>query len=189
MNNKYVKFLLLALTTRALDKFLKQDNKKNKNSLNLPSFIGVIEVKHSIKGRVRLHIPILKQDKNARIFLLDQLKRVEALKYIEINKITGNIIIKYDQDKINPQLLIGIIAKLLKLDNEILKKKESVVTKELSNMKEVVNLAIYNKTKGMLDGKAIYIILVLILGIKGIRNMPRVLPNGYTMLRWGYNAI
>ena len=56
-------------------------------------------------------------------------------------------------------------------------------------MKEAVNLAIYNKTRGIADIKAIYILIVLFFGIRGIRQMPKMLPNGYTMVRWAYAGL
>ena len=37
-------------------------NKNNKSSVNVPDFVGVVEVKHSIKGRIRYRIPKLKGD-------------------------------------------------------------------------------------------------------------------------------
>ena len=56
-------------------------------------------------------------------------------------------------------------------------------------MKEVLNLAVYNKTKGILDIKSIYLIAVMIFAIRGIRTAPRMLPNGYTMARWANKEI
>lgn len=86
-------------------------------------------------------------------------------------------------------MLTAAIVKLLSLEEEINKKKDALVTRELSNMKEVLNLAVYNKTKGILDIKSIYLIAVMIFAIRGIRTAPRMLPNGYTMARWAYKEI
>lgn len=189
MNNRYVRFLLFTLAGKLISEIMVKEKKKSKNSLNLPSFMGVIEVKHSIEGRIRLYIPLLKKDKSSSEILLNQLGRVESIKHIEINNITGSLTIIYDKDKIEPSLLIGVIAKLLQLEGELLRKKESLVTRELGNMKEAVNLAIYNKTKGLLDMKAIYIIAVLFFALRGIKLMPKALPNGYTMLKWAYSDL
>lgn len=189
MNNRYVRFLLFTLAGKLVSELVGKEKKHNKNSLNLPSFIGVIEVKHSIRGRVRLYVPVLKNDEASRRIILEQLSRVETIKHIEINNITGSLTIKYDPEKIDPALLIGVVAKLLQLEGELVKKKESLITREIGNMKEAVNLAIYNKTRGIVDIKAIYILIVLFFGIRGIRQMPKMLPNGYTMVRWAYAGL
>jgi hypothetical protein len=189
MNNRYVRFLLFTLAGKLVSELVGKEKKHNKNSLNLASFIGVIEVKHSIRGRVRLYVPVLKNDEASRRIILEQLSRVETIKHIEINNITGSLTIKYDPEKIDPALLIGVVAKLLQLEGELVKKKESLITREMGNMKEAVNLAIYNKTRGIADIKAIYILIVLFFGIRGIRQMPKMLPNGYTMVRWAYAGL
>lgn len=190
MNNRYLRFILLSLAGKVISEaFGSKKGKRNKNSLNLPSFIGVIEVKHSVRGRIRLYVPILKKDEASRQLLLEQLGRVDSIKHIEISNITGSLTVKYDPEQIDPALLIGVVAKLLGLESELTKKRESLVSREMKNMKEAVNLSVYNKTRGLLDIKAIYIIIVILLGIRSVRKMPLMLPNGYAMMRWGYKDL
>lgn len=59
------------------------------------------------------------------------------------------------------------------------------MTRELKNMKEAVNMAVYEKTSGLLDIKSIITILLVVSGFVIVRRNPLSLPNGYTLLRWG----
>ena len=52
-------------------------------------------------------------------------------------------------------------------------------------MKEAVNMAVYEKTSGLLDIKSIITILLIVSGFVIVRRNPLSLPNGYTLLRWG----
>lgn len=164
-------------------------NKNNKSSVNVPDFVGVVEVKHSIKGRIRYRIPKLKGDNTLAEYITGQLSKVKFINNVEANAITGSLLINYDYGQIDPNMLTAAIVKLLNLEVEINKKKDALVTRELSNMKEVLNLAIYNKTKGILDIKSIYLIIIMVFAIRGIRTAPKMIPNGYTMARWAYKEI
>ncbi|WP_297436489.1 HMA2 domain-containing protein [uncultured Clostridium sp.] len=189
MSNRYIRFLLISLAGKVVSEMLVKEKKKSKNSLNLPSFKGVIEVKHSLRGRVRLYVPIVKNNEEAGQLLISQLGRVETISHIEVNSVTGSVVIKYDAEKIDPALLIGVVAKLLQIESELTKNKEALVSKELGNVKEALNMSIYNKTNGILDMKSVYIIMILFFGVRKIRQMPTMLPNGYSMIRWAYKDI
>ena len=165
---------------------------RKKNNVNVPDFNGVVEVKHSIKGRIRYRVPRLKGDNTLADYITSQLSKVKFISHVEASAVTGSLLIKMvngDYRGGDSNMLTAAIVKLLSLEEEINKKKDALVTRELSNMKEVLNLAVYNKTKGILDIKSIYLIAVMIFAIRGIRTAPRMLPNGYTMARWAFKEI
>ena len=182
------RIMRLALLTLA-GKVISDASGKKKNNVNVPDFIGVVEVKHSIKGRIRYRVPRLKGDNTLADYITSQLSKVKFISHVEASAVTGSLLINYDYNQIDPNMLTAAIVKLLSLEEELNKKKDALVTRELSNMKEVLNLAVYNKTKGILDIKSIYLIAVMIFAIRGIRTAPRMLPNGYTMARWAYKEI
>lgn len=185
---RVMRLILLTLAGKIISD-VSGKNKKNKNSVNVPGFVGVIEVKHSIKGRIRYKVPRLKGDNTLVDYIIGQLSKVKFISHVEASAVTGSLLINYDYGQIDPNMLTAAIVKLLNLESEIDKKKDSLVTRELSNIKEVLNLAVYNKTNGILDIRAIYLIAIMIFAVRGIRTAPKMLPNGYTMARWAYKEI
>lgn len=159
------------------------------NSLNIPEFIGTLEVRHSIPGRVRFYIPILKENNSAKYFLETKLGSVESIDKIKVNTVTGTVVIEYKKEGIDSTVLVGAILKMLNLEDEIMCEKKSLITREATNIKQALNMAIYNKTKGIADLQSIYILTAFVLGIWGIRKSPAVMPNGYNMMRWVYKEV
>ncbi|MGL5616424.1 MAG: HMA2 domain-containing protein [Sarcina sp.] len=185
MNNRVINFILLSLAGKIIgDLTSKKSVKINNNAKNLPSFKGVLEVKHSLTGRIRFFIPLLHNNEDVKSLLVGQLSRVPAIKTIEANIITGNLLLVFDEKEVEPTILIGVIIKLLGLEEKANKKPEAILTSEMKNMKEALNMAIYEKTNGILDGKSLMVILSLFGGFKMLKANPTALPNGYTLLRW-----
>ncbi len=189
MNNKIINFILLSLAGKIVSDLLNKNDFTKKNKANIPSFKGVLEVKHSIKGRIRFYIPILKENEEAKSILITQLSRVSAIKSIEVNLITGSLLICYEEKTVDTAVLIGVIAKLLGLEEAIAKKPEALVTREMKSMKEAINMAVYEKTNGLMDSKSLFILLTILGGFIIVKSNPIAFPNGYTLLRWGANAL
>lgn len=185
MNSKIVNFILLSLAGKIIGDLMSKNDFTKKNKSNLPSFKGVLEIKHSINGRIRFYIPMLNNNEEAKELLIGQLSRVPAIKVVEVNTITNSLLVVYDEKAVDPAVLIGVIAKLLSLEESLTKKPEALVTRELKNMKEAVNMAVYEKTSGLLDIKSIITILLVVSGFVIVRRNPLSFPNGYTLLRWG----
>lgn len=189
MNYKSVMRLLMLTLAGKVISDTSKNKSRNKNSINVPDFLGVVEVKHSIKGRIRYYVPKLKGNNTLAEYIISQLSKVNTIKNVKANAITGNLLIEYSCGEIDPSMLTAAIVKLLNLESEIKKKKDALVTREFSNIKEVVNLAVYNKSRGILDLKSIYLIIVIIFAIRGIKMAPKMQPNGYTMVRWAYKEM
>lgn len=189
MNSGMINFILLSLAGKIVSDLLSKNDFTKKNKANVPSFKGVLEVKHSIKGRIRFYIPILKENEEAKSILMTQLSRVPAIKTIEANLIIGSLLICYDEKTVDTAVLIGVIAKLLGLEEALSKKPEALVTREMKSMKEAVNMAVYEKTNGLMDSKSLFILLTIIGGFIIVKSNPKIFPNGYTLLRWGANAL
>lgn len=152
----------------------------------LPNFYGVIEIVHYTPGRLRLKIEVLKNSLEAKEYLDPLLKKIDLIEDYRINPIIGTLLIKFNEDLLEPSILIGSIIKLLNLEDEIKKDKIGKFSKAIKGTIKTVNHSIYNNTYGILDGKAILSIGFLGLGIYQIRNK-RVLPNGINLIWWAYN--
>lgn len=69
---------------------------------------------------------------------------------METNYITGTLLVNYG-DEIEPTLIVGILIKLLGLEDQVQNQPDSTITREFRTVQESVNLAIDEKTHGLLD--------------------------------------
>ena len=160
--NYLLKNLLFFGISSAIVKFTEDKHIDNKhNKLNLPDFRGILEVKHAVLGRFRLYVPVLKNNEELKYAFLNEVTKIDLIKDIEVNTLTGSIIINYDSSQIEPQLLLAVIIKLLGLEEEITKEPSSLLRGELKNIKDSVNMAIYNKSNGLLDGNSLLVLTLL----------------------------
>ncbi|EDS77604.1 conserved hypothetical protein [Clostridium botulinum C str. Eklund] len=189
MNTSILKFILISLGINIIS------NNKNKSSklkkINLPNFRGVLEIKHFLSGRIRFYAPILKDNNDLKENILHQFSRISSITSIKINSVTGSILVEYKQDEIEPMILMGVLLKLMNLEGEIGKESMPFIKKEIINLKESVNLAIYDKTKGIIDGKTSITLLLIILGIYTLKNKNRKDVNlpGLNYIWWAYTSI
>lgn len=147
-----------AVTVKALDRGHSNMRKQN----NLPDFKGIIEIKHAIKGRIRFYIPLVKNNEQVKSVLISELKKIRSIRSVEANTVTGSIIINYDSRRMEPQLVIAVIIKLLGLEEEVSKKPVPILGSEMKLVKDSINMAIYNKSNGILDGSSLLILTLLI---------------------------
>ena len=123
---------------------------KKRSTIEVPSFRGVIEVVHKMEGRIRFRIPSLKGNQQGFKELEDQLNRISHLTHVETNYITGTLLVNYG-DEIEPTLIVGILIKLLGLEDQVQNQPDSTITREFRTVQESVNLAIDEKTHELLD--------------------------------------
>lgn len=180
------RYFLYSLGLIAIKKVLKRDT--TSSAPEVPSFRGVVEVIHSIEGRIRFKVPSLKDDTQGLNDLNDQLSRISSIKSVQTNSVTGTVLIVYT-DEIEPTLLMGIMIKLLGLQEKVQKGTQSLVTKEFKSVEESLNLAIDEKTNGMLDLKSLMFLALSIIGIRKMIKYPTNTPPGFNYLWWGYTAI
>lgn len=158
--------------------------KKNK----LPDFYGVLEIKHYTKGRMRLFIKSLINKFEISKALEEKFIKIDGINEIKVNVTLGNVIIKFDENKIEPPILVGAILQVLGLEKEAFGKKQTKISKFMGDLLSTVDTTIYNKTRGMLDTKSALFILFTVYGIRKLKTNP-VLPNGVNLLWWAYNMI
>lgn len=169
MNNTFFRYIAYSLAFFVVDRIINKNgskNSSNKNTyINVPSFKGIVEVKHYLSGRIRLYIPLLKDNLAAKETLINQLSKIEVIQLKDINILTGTILLTFDIQKIKPMLVVGIIVKIMGLEDSIDNSGESLVKKEINNFKSSLNLAVYNKTNGILDFNSIITLGLLTSGI------------------------
>jgi hypothetical protein len=150
-------------------------------------FRGIIEIKHTIPGRIRFHIPLLKMDIAKGQLLEKQLLKAAAISQIHVNPLLGSVLIVYDVNKLDEVTLTGVLAKLLGLEKELEKAPKSLVGEEVSKVLKSANSSIYEQTDGLLDLNTTITITFLSLGIWSIIKGPSILPAGISLVYWAYN--
>lgn len=158
-----------------------------KNS-TLPSFYGILEIQHYIKGRIRVKIESLKNDDKKADELKMNLLKLNGIKEVAINSLLGTILVKFDETIIEPVILIGVLLNFLGLEEEAFEKKNGRMSFVLKDILEAMDMTLYNKTKGTLDIKTTIALFFLIYGVKKIKQNP-IMPNGVNMLWWAYNIM
>ncbi len=158
------------------------------NRKMLPDFYGILEVKHYIKGRIRLQINSLIGNEEKAQELSGRLFGLNGIEEIIVNPLIGSVLVRFQEEIVDPITLIGAILNILQLEEEVFSKREGKIFSSMREIVESVDFAIYNKTKGVLDLKSTIALLFLINGVRKIRQNP-VMPNGVNLLWWGFNII
>jgi len=154
----------------------------------LPSFYGVIEVKHYHQGRLRIQTESLIQNPELETEFLQNIKQIDGIESIKINEKIGSVLILFQERKIEVSFLYLIILKMLHLEEEAFRKKPGKLKVLFRNVLEAVDFSVYNKTKGLLDSKMIVSSIFIYYAIKKLRLTPQ-LPSGATLLWWAYNLM
>lgn len=154
----------------------------------LPSFYGIMEVKHYSKNRLRLQINSLKNNFEVGKELEDRMKNLDGIYEIKSNSTIGSLLISFDEDRVEAMVIIGAILNLLGLEDEVFSTKNGVITTFVKDIIAGVDTSIYNKSRGVLDLKSAVSIALIYYGIKKVRTNP-VLPNGVNLLWWAFNFL
>lgn len=181
-------FLGLMALNIVLDKKVKNKAGK-KNNLDLPSFKNTLEVRSSMKGRIRFYSPVLKSNDGLSTYLLDQVKKIQVIKLCTINTVTGTILIEYDHENLDPQTLEGAIIKLLGLDKDIEGGRISKVRQGAGNFVSALDNGIYDFSNGILDLKSLTVIGFFVAALIDYRSYGFRTPDYMTLLWWSSSLV
>jgi hypothetical protein len=186
MNSPYLRTILGLLALKSL-LGAGPDNQKNRSS-QLPSFIGVAEVRSFLPGRMRLHIPSLRRNPKQCDYLGENLARVQSISRFEVNPVCGSVLIFYDAGAVDPRILLGAVIKLLGLEQEA-ENPRSRIGKEIGVFIKSLNGALIEKTGGLLDLDSA--LLLLFVGVGSYKTFIRKTggPGGITYLWWATSLL
>ena len=168
---------------------LSSDEEKDQYKPKLPNFKDILEVKHSMPGRIRIQCKVLKDNPQGKQALLNTFSQIPGITDISVNPCIGTVLIKYKEETIQPMLIIGIILKVLGLAEEAHNENRSLITKESTDILDSLSHTIYEKTNGILDLKSSVMLLLGTYAIYDIKTRPEVRPGGITCLWWLYGLI
>ena len=159
-----------------------------KDKMLLPNFYGIFEVKSLTKNRLRIEINKLKNNREEIDELTENLKKISVIKNFKIIQSLGSLTVEFDDSQIDAQFMLGIILKLLNLDDELLKDRKGKIKDTFLNLGKLADITVYNKTKGLFDAKTLVGTMLLIYGIKKFKN-EMFLPSGATLIWWSYRLL
>ncbi len=149
-----------------------------------------IETQHLLPGRVRFRVPSLVGNDEALQRLEGQLPRVDGIDEVTANRISGSVVIRYQSEKISPDLLFAALIRLLGLEKELERTPKPALAKELRQLGEAMNRAVYSSTDGFVDLWTVVPLALMGLGVgKIIQDRSLTFPTGFTLIWWAYMAL
>lgn len=147
-----------------------------------------LSVSHVSKGRIRIYSEKLKVPKVAET-LKNELLKADGIHQIDVNPITGSILILHDDMKVKADLLASAVYQLLGFNVENDESSESIIYKEVRAINGAVNHALMKKSNGALDVKTLIAGGFLALGVKELmRTKSLGIPAPLTLFYWAYNS-
>ncbi len=153
------------------------------------SIKGIIEVRHSIDSRIRVHIPSLKDDQTKAEKLESDAGKVDAIQSVKASPVTGSVTICFDQSQIAPVLVLGIVIKLLGLDAEINNAQTAHLEKEITTVTKSLDKSLLKVSNDAIDiksGISILILAGLVISVAHNKASLAILPTPITLLWWLY---
>jgi hypothetical protein len=154
----------------------------------LPRVRGKFEVTHTLPGRIRFRIPMLEgQDKEVIDSVKKELIRLPEIDRVDVNRVSGSLVLEYNNEEINASIICGILLKLLGLEDALDAQPQAVAQKELNLIGRSLNLQVYNSTAGLFDLTSALALTIFGLGLyKIIVLQDRNTPGGFSLLWWAY---
>ncbi|MFA8450632.1 MAG: HMA2 domain-containing protein [Bacteroidales bacterium] len=161
----------------------------NQKENQFKGFYNIIEIKHSIPGRIRFKIPLLKCNDKYGEILQAQLPKIKSIEKFSWSSISGSLIINYNNSELSSDIILGIIIKLLRLESIIEKEPNSNLGMKLVSFEKNLNRSVYEKSHGAVDFRSLIHISFIVLGVASMFKKNKTTPGPYSLLYWAYNGI
>ncbi len=175
------------ITGLLLAKLFKDGKGKTQASNTSPLFNmpGVITLVHSLPGRCRFRLPVLVGQTKACNKLAQRLQEIDGVADAKIDCVTGSVLLTYDATRLNAEVLGAALVRLLGLERAFSGNVEASLGRELREWAKSLNVAVYQKTGGLLDMRtALMLGLVAIAIKKALAQRALALPASFTLLWW-----
>jgi copper chaperone CopZ len=140
---------------------------KDKLKPQVVSFAGVLEVVHSLPGRIRLRIPSLKGRPRALAEFESSLKRLDGIVSVTTNATLGTALVTYDAEKLTPSIVVAAATHGFDFETAF-RRQQSLVGGELKAIHYAINQAVLKRSGGVLDLPALMTVLLVITFVRGI---------------------
>jgi copper chaperone CopZ len=161
--------------------------KKGGDTSRLPSFPGVIETVHALPGRARFRVPEIIGYGSDATTLEKHLARLDGVDAVRVSPVSGSILVEFDANRVEPEMVMGAIIRLLGLEEQIDRAPHSRVGQEIRQAGDALNRAVHEQTRGIID---LYTGLPLLLVVLAVRNIATQNGQmGWPLLWWAYLAL
>lgn len=151
---------------------------------------GPIGTESNLPGRVRFRCEALVGNDEAQGRLTNNLRNLPGVSSVEVNVLSGSILIHYDDEVLTPELLFTAVLKLLGLEDEFLTTPQPALAGELKKVGSSLNRAVYDMTGGTTDLWTSLFIVLAVVGVYKLRREPgNAFPGGGTLLWWTFNSL
>lgn len=162
---------------------------KGRNLMQLPSFHGVVEVRASIPGRMRLFIPSIRERSEAARDMKEKMESTGAVKRVDLCDKTGSVLVVYDEQAVSAPVVLGAVIQLLGLKQILEKTPQSRAEKGMITLYNGLNHALLEATGGLLDIRMLAGGTLTVLGLRTLLLRGAVLPGAVTLLWWASNVL
>ena len=145
------------------------------NLMKLPSFKGILEVRASIPGRMRLYVPSLSGSMDQAEQAREQLLGTGVVHRVELEPRTGSMLVCYDERKVEAAVIEGAV---------ISGKQKSRMENGLHTILDAVDRGVMGATNGLMDGKMLAGTALSVLAIREWRLAGLAVPGAMTLLWW-----
>ena len=155
-----------------------------RNRLKLPSFRGVVEVRASLPGRIRLFIPAVADRAQAAQRMKQQLESTGAVRQVQLNARTCSALVLYDPAQVEAAVVEGAIIRLMGLDEAVKKRPVSRMETGMRTLWESVNHGVMEATNGLMDARMLAGSALTAAALRGFMANGATLPGAATLLWW-----
>ncbi len=158
--------------------------KNRRSTKRNPAFPKQVQVAHALRGRIRLYCYEFR-DPRLTTALAQQLSRVEGIESVSSNPHTGSLLVQYNPDVIDQNLLVAAIQKLLGSDAPM--KKQGAIMDELQLGYDSINYALLEKTGGAVDTRTLLAGGLFTFAVKELmRTRALGMPSPVTLFYWAF---
>ena len=105
--------------------------KKDQKRSPLLRITGPIRTSHVLPGRVRFHISSLANNDDKVELVQKQMVKLEGVDAVHVSRVSGSVLIYFNQDVLEPELLCAALIRLLELEKEFEKAQKQILLKEI----------------------------------------------------------
>jgi len=149
-----------------------------------------IRTLHLLPGRVRFEVPKLRGDRGGGDRLTAALERLEGVYEVRCTPRVGTVLVRFDHTRLQPELLVAAMVRLLGLEAEMETAPQSRASRELREAANALDRAVFDSTGGVLDLRTAVPLALGALGVyRIVTRQGAMLPAGATLVWWAYSAM